>query len=520
MDTITYNIGSKKAKIKGVATQEGDGWLIGNNVKKMDDNTIHIQDGKYTTCDQTDHPHFYLAMTKAKVIPGKKVVTGPAYLVLEDVPIYFPLLPEGFFPLSSGPQVGSADADFRRGIDQGILHPRPGLLLHARRAHGPGHPGRYLHPRIVGGIRDVALYEALQVQRHPRISTTRTSVSATRANPTILQQNNFQHLLDSIRKTPKPIRDSTFSASVELPLPAATTRYSATSLNEALQPRRPSSTISYSKSWRGTPFSLSANMSVSQNSQSGTHLDRPAERSSSTFRPSTPSNARRRPASTAGTRRFRCRYTGKIDQHGQRHRGRNLHRRRRSTTCRTASSTAFPVSATYNLFNYINISPSANYNEKWYFKKVGAGMESRHQQRRYAAGAVRLLPSVQLQLQRLQTSTTVYGMLRRHQKTPRPQDSGDPPYDHAVDRDSHTPRTSAIPNTAMQSNVPDRFDRYVSSPYSPYSVNALRRPQFGTFDVDELLAVAEPRNEGAEQARHLGVKKIKLIDELRHQRFV
>ena len=49
MDTITYNIGSKKAKIKGVATQEGDGWLIGNNVKKMDDNTIHIQDGKYTT---------------------------------------------------------------------------------------------------------------------------------------------------------------------------------------------------------------------------------------------------------------------------------------------------------------------------------------------------------------------------------------------------------------------------------------------------------------------------------------
>lgn len=39
-----------------MATQEGDGWLIGNNVKKMDDNTIHIQDGKYTTCDQTDHP--------------------------------------------------------------------------------------------------------------------------------------------------------------------------------------------------------------------------------------------------------------------------------------------------------------------------------------------------------------------------------------------------------------------------------------------------------------------------------
>ncbi len=103
MDTITYNFKSGKAKIKGVATQEGDGWLIGGSVKKMPDNNINIQGGKYTTCDQTDHPHFYLAMTKAKVIPGKKVVTGPAYLVMEDVPIYFLGIPEGFFPISSGP---------------------------------------------------------------------------------------------------------------------------------------------------------------------------------------------------------------------------------------------------------------------------------------------------------------------------------------------------------------------------------------------------------------------------------
>ena len=106
MDTITYNIASKKAKIKGVATQEGDGWLIGGSVKKMPDNTINIQHGKYTTCDETDHPHFYLSMTKAKVIPGKKVVTGPAYLVLEDVPLYFLAIPEGFFPISSGPKSG------------------------------------------------------------------------------------------------------------------------------------------------------------------------------------------------------------------------------------------------------------------------------------------------------------------------------------------------------------------------------------------------------------------------------
>ena len=104
MDTITYNFGSKKALIQGVATQEGDGWLVGGKIKKMEDNTVNIQSGKYTTCDHTDHPHFYLAMTKAKVIPGKKIITGPAYLVMEDVPIYFLGIPEGFFPINLGPK--------------------------------------------------------------------------------------------------------------------------------------------------------------------------------------------------------------------------------------------------------------------------------------------------------------------------------------------------------------------------------------------------------------------------------
>ena len=104
MDTLTYNLDTGKAKIKGVASQQGDGWLVGGSVKKMSDNVINIENGKYTTCEQTDHPHFYLAMTKAKVIPGKKVITGPAYLVLEDVPIYFLGIPEGFFPISSGPK--------------------------------------------------------------------------------------------------------------------------------------------------------------------------------------------------------------------------------------------------------------------------------------------------------------------------------------------------------------------------------------------------------------------------------
>ena len=121
MDTITYNLDSKKAKIKGVATQQGDGWLVGGSVKKMPDNTINIEHGKYTTCDHTDHPHFYLAMTKAKVIPGKKVITGPAYLVMEDVPIYFLGIPEGFFPINMGPKSGLLMPTYGEEYSQGFF---------------------------------------------------------------------------------------------------------------------------------------------------------------------------------------------------------------------------------------------------------------------------------------------------------------------------------------------------------------------------------------------------------------
>ena len=249
-----------------MATQEGDGWLIGNNVKKMDDNTIHIQDGKYTTCDQTDHPHFYLAMTKAKVIPGKKVVTGPAYLVLEDVPIYFPLLPEGFFPLSSGPKSGLLMPTFGEESTKGFYIRDLGYYFTL---------GEHMDLAIRGGIYTLGSWEASAMSRYMKRYKYNGTLNFNYSNvrvgdkgePDFLQQNNFQ-LYWRHTQDPKANPGSTFSASVDFRT-SGYNRYSATSLNEALQTQT-SSTISYSKSWLGTPFSLSANMSVSQNSQSGT----------------------------------------------------------------------------------------------------------------------------------------------------------------------------------------------------------------------------------------------------------
>lgn len=98
--SIRYNFKSKRGIISNVVTQQGEGYVVGYNAKKEANNEMFLLNGRYTTCDHHDHPHFYMQMTRAKVRPKKNVVTGPAYLVVEDVPLPI-AVPFFFFPFSS-----------------------------------------------------------------------------------------------------------------------------------------------------------------------------------------------------------------------------------------------------------------------------------------------------------------------------------------------------------------------------------------------------------------------------------
>ena len=97
-DTITFNYDTKKGIIQGVITQEGDGFLHGQKVKKINDSVMYLSGGSYTTCNYA-HPHFALNFTKSKLITGNKIVTGPAWLSIEDVPTPV-ALPFAFFPIT------------------------------------------------------------------------------------------------------------------------------------------------------------------------------------------------------------------------------------------------------------------------------------------------------------------------------------------------------------------------------------------------------------------------------------
>lgn len=117
--TISYNFKTQKGFITDVVTQQGDGYVTGGTTKKMPDGDIFFENGRYTTCDYHECPHFYINLTKARVRPKKNIVTGPAYLVVADVPL--PLaIPFGYFPFSktysSGVIMPTYGADMSRGL--------------------------------------------------------------------------------------------------------------------------------------------------------------------------------------------------------------------------------------------------------------------------------------------------------------------------------------------------------------------------------------------------------------------
>ena len=103
-DSLTFNYQSEKGIIQGVITQEGDGFLHGQKVKKVNDSVMYLSGGSYTTCNYA-HPHFAINFTKSKLISNDKIVTGPAWLSVEDVPTPV-ALPFAFFPITKKQQSG------------------------------------------------------------------------------------------------------------------------------------------------------------------------------------------------------------------------------------------------------------------------------------------------------------------------------------------------------------------------------------------------------------------------------
>ncbi|MFI3318186.1 MAG: putative LPS assembly protein LptD [Rikenellaceae bacterium] len=502
MDTIVYNIKSEKAKIKGVATQEGDGWLVGGEVKKMPDNAVNISSGKYTTCECIEHPHFYLAMTKAKMIPGKKVVTGPAYFVLEDVPLYFLGIPEGFFPINDGAKSGLLMPSYGEDGTLGFFLRDLGYYFILN---------DHMDLALQGGLYSQGSWEASVASTYYKrykfkgsVDIDYSSVSiGYKTEPDYTKSNEIQikwtHTQDA-----KANPGSTFSASVNFAT-SGYSKYSATTLEDMLSTQTNSS-ISYSKSWTGMSFST--NLALSQNSQYATI--------SATFPSAVFSVSRfyplKRKVTLGGERwyeKISMTYTGKLTNSVSTDES-EFFTKQTLQDMSNGISHSVPVSASFSVWDYLNITPAFNYDESWFFKREMQEYDP------LTNSVLTLDP--EYGFYRLynyslsaSASTTVYGMYQAKKKG------------GLVDAVRHTltPSVGFSYNPDFQDQKygyyatvqSDSLGNYTT--YSPYSSNAYSVPSSSeamslTFSLSQSLEMKVRSRRDTS-----GVRKVTLIDEFK-----
>jgi lipopolysaccharide assembly outer membrane protein LptD (OstA) len=251
MDSMYFNFTSKKAKIYAVITQQSDGYLHGEEIKRMPDNVIYVAQGKFTACDD-EHPHYYLKLTKAKVIPNDRTIAGPAYFVLLDVPT--PLfIPFFITPKTASRASGVIIPSYGEETNRGFYFREGGYYFAIndycdvtvtgdiftlgswRLSSRAAYLWKY---HFSGGFNVNYAYNVVGEPGSPDY------------NPSTAFSLQWNHSQD-----PKFSPNKTFSASVNF-TSSSYRRYNETSLNESLTNTTQSS-VSYSQVWPGTPFSMS-----------------------------------------------------------------------------------------------------------------------------------------------------------------------------------------------------------------------------------------------------------------------
>lgn len=265
MDEIFYNFTSQKAKIKNMVTQQQEGRLIGDKLKMMPDKSINIAGGKYTVCDH-EHPHYYLRMTAAKVMtePSQKTVFGPAYVVVEDVPLPI-ALPFGFVPEMPDRASGILIPTYGEETARGMYLRDFGYSFVI---------GDYLDLAITGDIYSYGSWAARVTSRYKKRYSFDGSLSFSyskditgeKGEKNYSESSNFgvtwNHSQDS-----KARPGTSFRAAVNFSSPS-NNKYNSTGITESLQ-NQVSSSISYSKTW--SAMSLSINGLHSQNSRDSSY---------------------------------------------------------------------------------------------------------------------------------------------------------------------------------------------------------------------------------------------------------
>ena len=373
-DTIAFNFKSKKGIVHNAYTKQQDGFLTSGISKREENGDVYLAHGRYTTCDK-EHPDFYISLSRAKVRPGKDVVFGPAYLVVADVPV--PLaIPYGFFPFtksySSGFIMPSYGDESARGF-----YLRDGGYYFAINDKWDLKLLGEVYTKGSWGLSAASNYRKRYRYSGSFYFSYQDTKTGDKGMPDFSEQRSFK-LQWSHRQDTKANPFSSLSASVNF----ATSSYEQNNLTSMYNPITRSQTtrtssVSWSTSFSSIGLSLSSTANLNQNMQDSTiALSLPdLNISLSRFYP-----FRRKKA--VGKERWyekiAVSYTGQLSNSITTKEDRLFHSNL-IRDWRNGMQHSIPVTASFTLLNYINVSPSFNFTDRMYTNKIMRSWDVAHQ---------------------------------------------------------------------------------------------------------------------------------------------
>ncbi|MCH5227413.1 MAG: LPS-assembly protein LptD [Muribaculaceae bacterium] len=362
---MTYNFKTERGYITDVISEQGEGYLTGGASKKMEDGSFFVQDGKYTTCDDHDHPHFYFNVTKGKMIPNKNIVTGPVYMVLADVPL--PLaLPFGYFPFSKNYSSGIIFPTFGEDYNRGF-YIRDGGYYFALSDYVDLALRGEIYTKGSWGVSGASTYSKRYKFRGNISFSYITTIYGEKGSPDYSKQNNFQFVWSHSQDS-KANPNMSFSASVNF----STSGYSRNDLNSyynnSFTENTKSSTVNMTYRFPGTKWSLSTTANITQRTQDST-LAVSFPNLNVTLSQVAPFKRKKSVGGEKWYEKIKLSYSGQF-QNSLTAQQNVFFKKSLLKDWRNGMRHSMPVSATFSLFKYINISPSITMNDRMYTSKI------------------------------------------------------------------------------------------------------------------------------------------------------
>ena len=364
-DTMAFNFKTKKGLIQQVYTQQDEGYLTSELSKRGSNGELFLQHGRYTTCDEP-HPDFYLALSRAKVRPGKDVVFGPAYLVVCDVPV--PLaVPYGFFPFTKSYSSGFIMPTYGDETERGF-YLRDGGYYFAI--------SDYLDLKVIGeiytkgswGISAASNYRKRYKYSGSFYGSYQNTINGEKNMPDYTKQTSFK-IQWSHRQDPKANPYSNLSASVNF----ATSSYERNNLTSMYNPQSMTqstrtSSVSYSTGFSSIGMTLSTTMNLNQNMRDSTISMTLPDLNISISRFS-PFKRKKMVGKERWYEKISVSYTGHFSN-SITSKEKELMDKNIIRDWRNGMQHQIPITGNFTILNYVNLTPSFNFTDRTYSKRV------------------------------------------------------------------------------------------------------------------------------------------------------